>query len=176
MNRIQCYCRGCNEAFLVDDDQPYCPQCGELMTACTVDQTLALDETAFVDPDAPVPAADDLVTQLLGQEFDCYSVELFVGKGGMAHVFRARHKSLQRTCAIKILSPQLMGRDPNSLAMFLAEARAAASVVHPNIVTVHNIGQTERFHYIELGFATGESLQRMLRRAGRLPPGVAIES
>jgi serine/threonine-protein kinase len=138
------------------------------MTIGDLHPTEELEETAFFENPPEAEGTDGLVDRLVGREFDSYAIEAFVGKGGMAHVFRAQHKSLQRPCAIKVLSPQLLGRDPGFLDMFLAEARAAASVVHPNIVTVHNIGETEHLHYIELEYVAGHSLQHLAQQQGRL--------
>ncbi len=175
MSHIPCYCRGCNEAFTAEQASPYCPQCGQLMTVYEPDQTVDLNETAMLEDGGQSAGEDDLTLRLLGHEFDCYAIEAFLGKGGMAQVFRARHKNLQRPCAIKVLSPRLLGRDSGFLEMFLAEARAAASVVHPNIVTVHNIGQTEQLHYIELEYVAGKSLQHMVQERRRLVSGQATE-
>lgn len=171
------YCRGCNEQFVASEGSPYCPRCQQRMTALDVAPTMELAETACHDPAAAVEytarqagPACDLRQEFVGRTFNSYFIEDYVGKGGMAWVFRARHNSLQRPCAIKILSPELSRRSPDFLELFVAEARAAASVVHPHIVTVHNIGQTGDFHYIELEYVPGCSLQSVLQDAGRLTP------
>ncbi len=111
-----------------------------------------------------------LPQSFLGRSFEHYAVERFLGKGGMAWVFQARHQALERPCAIKILCPDLQQRAQNSVQMFLAEARAAASVVHPHIVTVHNIGQIDPYHFIELEYIAGRALQTILNQEGSLPP------
>ncbi|MBC8872523.1 MAG: protein kinase [Planctomycetes bacterium] len=158
------YCRGCNEEFTATDDDPRCPQCRQQMTACDEAPTLDLAETAAGTIEDNRPISTDISRHLVGRQFASYTIESFLGKGGMAWVFLARHNTLHRPCAIKVLSPELRSRDDSFLDMFIAEARAAASVIHPHIVTVHNIGQANSFHFIELEYVPGESLQHVVKR------------
>ena len=81
------------------------------------------------------PAVDDLVHSEIGQ----YWVEEIIGRGSMGRVYRATHMSLERPCALKIMSPGLLRRKPLIRDRFWAEARAVAGLVHPHIVTVHNL-------------------------------------
>ncbi len=175
MNTTVRYCRGCNEQFAAGDEEPLCPHCRQLMTECDAAPTMDMAETACCDPGAAPSRSADLRQQFVGRTFDAYTIETLVGRGGMAWVFRARHNSLQRPCAIKILCPELHERSRDFLELFIAEARAAASVVHPHIVTVHNIGQTGDYHYIELEYVPGRSLQSILKEANRLSPLLATE-
>ena len=163
------YCRGCNQRFTAADDELRCPQCGEPMSAGRASPTDELAETLTAPTPDASPDAEQFARALIGRCFDSYTIEAFVGKGGMAWVFRARHNTLERPCAIKVLSPALR-RSQAFLDMFLAEARAAASVVHPHIVTVHNIGQADANHYIELEYVDGPSLQWIVRTEGPLDP------
>jgi serine/threonine-protein kinase len=109
----------------------------------------------------PTPASsargDDL--GLEGERFGVYEIEAFAGRGGMARVYRARHSMLRRPCAVKVLSPELAIRAPEYVGLFLDEARAAAALVHPNVVTVHNIGLERGLRFIEMEFIDGSSLQ-----------------
>jgi serine/threonine-protein kinase len=87
----------------------------------------------------------------------------------MGQVFLAWHEHLQRKCALKLLLPQAT-RDPDFLQRFLQEGRAAASLVHPNIVTTHAIGGEKGVYFLEMEFVAGRSLQRLLAEDGRLEP------
>lgn len=111
----------------------------------------------------------DLARRLLGTQLAQYEFKSLLGQGGMASVFLAQHQTLQRPCAIKILSPELLRRQPESVERFLAEARSAASLVHPHVVTVHNIGQSRGYHFIELEYIPGKSLQALKEQTPRMP-------
>jgi len=168
------YCRGCNEPFSADANQGRCPQCGEVLTVHELAPTLDLDLTLSVEAADEARRVRDLSEQLVGKPFDSYTIESFLGKGGMAWVYRATHNTLYRPCAIKILATR-PGSGRDMVGLFLAEARAAASLVHPHIVTVHNIGQNGGFHYIELEYVPGQTLQQMVQAAGKLEAFPATE-
>jgi serine/threonine-protein kinase len=142
------------------------------MTVASEGLTLDLDETIQGDP-RPIhddDALPELAHRLVGTQLSLYRIEKFLGRGGMALVFQARHNMLHRHCAVKILRPELEKRSPHSVELFLREARAAASLVHPHVVAVHNIGDSDGLHYLEMEYVPGESLQRLLAsRPGFLP-------
>lgn len=139
------------------------------------DATREWSETVCEQHVPVVASAGDLAQAFVGRSFQHYQVERLLGRGGMAWVFQARHQALERPCAIKVLCPDLQQRTENSVQLFLAEARAAASVVHPHIVTVHHIGQVEPYHYIELEYIAGPALQTLLDQQGSLPALRATE-
>jgi serine/threonine-protein kinase len=171
----QRYCRACNESFAVADNEGRCPQCGLAMTGYDLTPTIDLEETALLTAPTVTDDRARLVELLIGRPFDNYTIDAFLGQGGMASVFRAVHNSLYRPCAIKILAPSQRNRDSDLVELFLAEARAAASVVHPHIVTVHNIGQAESLPFIEMEYVAGQTLQSMVQAAERLEPYQATE-
>src|SRR5215207_2237835 len=78
---------------------------------------------------------------LLGSSVGHYRIVAHLGGGGMGVVYRARDTRLEREVALKFLPPHL-GLDPKAKSRFLVEARAAAALDHPNICTVHEIGET----------------------------------
>lgn len=162
------YCLGCNQEFESVDLDARCPQCRENMTVPPVTPTSDLEQTLTLDPGAQL--VFDLRQQVIDRPFAGYDIESFLGKGGMAWVFLARHQALHRRCAIKILSPDLHDKDEQFLDLFVSEARTAASVVHPHIVTVHNIGEFNGNHFIELEFVAGNSLQELLLQESRMSP------
>lgn len=165
------FCTGCNEKFKVSAEDETCPQCGQTLVqadgATTQDYfdlqargTYAPGGTAKVD-------ADD---SLVGRHLGTYLIDAFLGKGGMARVYRAKHLMLERLCAIKVLNPELAARNADYIDMFLSEARAAASLVHPHVVTIHTIGRDEGMHYLEMEFVLGRSLQNLIDSQGPLDP------
>jgi serine/threonine protein kinase len=84
------------------------------------------------------------------------------GSGGMAVIYKATDLALGRTVAVKILRPSLTN-DPEFLKRFRQEARNVANLSHPNIVTVHDVGQHGNTHYIVMEYIDGEDLKRLVR-------------
>ncbi len=91
------------------------------------------------------------------------------GSGGMAVIYRAIDQALGRTVAVKILRPSLTS-DPAFLARFRNEARSVANLAHPNIVTVHDVGNDGPTHYIVMEFIEGQDLKKIIKAEGALPP------
>ncbi len=96
-----------------------------------------------------------------------------LGSGGMAEVFRARDLMLERYVAIKVLRADY-SRNDSFQARFRQEARAAANLSHPNIVTVHDFGLAEDQLFIVMEHIPGKDLKSLLRQRGRLPIQDAI--
>jgi hypothetical protein len=105
------------------------------------------------------------------REFGDYELLDEIGRGGMGVVYRARQLSLDRDVAIKFIADWFA--DPSAVARFLAEARAAARLMHPNIVPVHEVGSVDGMHYFSMPLIRGRSLASLLD-AGTLPPADAI--
>src|SRR5260370_26389279 len=95
-----------------------------------------------------------------------------LGTGGMAAVWRARDEVLGRDVAVKILSPQYAA-DPGFLARFDREARHAARLSHPRLVTVFDCGVDGTTPFIVMELVTGRTLRQVLDEAGMLPAGEA---
>ena len=103
-----------------------------------------------------------------------YRLESVVGQGGMAIVYRAEDTALGRPVAIKILREQFSA-DPEFLERFRREARAAASLSHPNIVAVYDVGRDGETNFIVMEYVEGEDLKELIRREGSLPPARLVE-
>jgi serine/threonine-protein kinase len=115
---------------------------------------------------------EDRLLALIGTDLHIYHLESLLGRGGMGWVFLARHRDLHRSCAVKILAPRLAQQDPDYVARFQNEGRAAAALVHPNIVTTHAIGTCGDLHFLEMEFVRGRSLQNRIAQ-GPLSPLLA---
>ena len=106
------------------------------------------------------------IGQVLGGRYRL--IEL-LGSGGMATIYRATDTGLGRDVALKLLRPEYL-RDPDFSARFRQEAQAAASLSHPNVVTVYDYGEDPSGPYIVMELVDGEDLATILRRSGTLPP------
>ena len=97
-----------------------------------------------------------------------------LGKGGMAYVHHAHDKNLQRDVAIKILRDSLI-EDTAFQARFLHEARAAANLAHPNIVTIYDFGYDNGRYFIVMEYVEGTDLKSFILRNNRLNPEEAVD-
>jgi serine/threonine-protein kinase len=129
-----------------------------------------LDETSAF---APEPSewdeaeCDDLVNSTLGQ----YRIVEEIGRGSMGRVFKSFHSGLGRICAVKVLSPTLVTKQPRVVDWFQGEARAIAGLIHPHIVTIHNLGWDRGYHYVEMEYVSGgQTLKEIVARKGALDP------
>jgi len=107
---------------------------------------------------------------LPGQVLNIYQCEKILGRGGMGVVYLARNTSLQRLCALKLLSPRRVENEIDYITRFENEARAAAALVHPNVVTTHAIGRSEDFHFLEMEYVPGNALQYEIETHGAIGP------
>ncbi|MER3522213.1 MAG: hypothetical protein C4317_08650 [Acidimicrobiia bacterium] len=96
-----------------------------------------------------------------------YEIENLIARGGMARVYRAKDLLLGRTVALKILNPEFAS-DPGFVERFRREARAAASLTHPNIVAVYDSDRDGDTYFLVMEFVDGKSLREILRADGRL--------
>ena len=111
------------------------------------------------------------VESLVGRRVGQYRVDKVLGRGTMAWVFKAKHLGLGRPCALKVMDPGLVASQPGLREQFWAEARAAANLLHPHVVTIHNLGSVQGLHYIEMEYIRGgQTLRESLVRDGPLEP------
>ena len=103
-----------------------------------------------------------------------YEILEEIGKGGFGIVYKARDTSLDRLVALKILHPQLTV-DSRFVENFKREARSLAKIAHPNVVTVHEIGELEGRLFITMRYLPGGSLADRLKKEGSLPLDEALK-
>ena len=102
-----------------------------------------------------------------------YALEVLVGSGGMADVYRAKDQLLERTVAVKILHQQYEN-DKEFIERFQREAKAAARITHPNIVNVYDVGIAEGRHYIVMEYVPGRTLKERIKEEGPVPAAEAL--
>lgn len=96
-----------------------------------------------------------------------------IGEGGMAIVYKAKCRLLNRYVAIKILRPEFT-KDEQFIANFRRESQAAAGLSHPNIVSVYDVGQEGNIHYIVMELVDGKTLSQLIEEKGRIDYKEAI--
>jgi serine/threonine protein kinase len=118
--------------------------------------------------------ADTTADPHLGRVVAGYRIEERIGRGGMGLVYRAEHINLRRRAAIKIIAPEL-AETSGFRERFNREARIAAALQHPNIVTVYDAGEEDGLLYLAMQYIEGSDLSSVLRSQGRLRPYRAID-
>jgi eukaryotic-like serine/threonine-protein kinase len=104
---------------------------------------------------------------------DRYRVLGKLGGGGMADVYLAEDTTLGRRVALKVLLQRFV-EDETFVERFRREAKAAAGLNHPNVVSIYDWGQIDHVYYIVMEYVEGETLKERIRRVGRLPAGEAV--
>ena len=130
-------------------------------------QTDPATDAACPPPQSPPPGPEEIA-----RFFPAFEILELLGRGGMGLVYKARQKSLNRLVALKILAPE-REKDPSFARRFAVEAETLAKLGHPNIVTVHDFGQTDGLFYLVMEFVDGVSLRQVLQ-SGRMAPREAL--
>lgn len=110
---------------------------------------------------------------LIGTEVAGHRIEELIGRGGSATVYLAEHLRLGRKVALKLLHPEL-SKDETFRERFIREAQAAATLHHPNIVTVFDAGEFEDLLYMSMLYVEGTDLSRLLKREGPMQADRAV--
>jgi len=142
------------------DEARFCRSCGAPLGAAIE----ALDTEAAPTREAPdVPAAVRLALQ------DGFDVLRPLGQGGMGAVYLARERALDRLVAVKVLRSDLSA-DSKGVERFLQEARVAARLRHPGIISIHAVGSRNGLHYFTMDYLDGRTLDAVVK--GESPPGL----
>src|SRR5947207_913959 len=111
---------------------------------------------------------------MIGERFGSYTVIDKSGEGGMGAVYLAVHPMIEGRVAVKVLLPELTGRE-DAMARFLAEAKATARLRHPAIVDIIDFGRHQSgYAFIIMEYLAGETLAGLIRRSGRLSPTMSV--
>ena len=138
----------------------FCPTCGLDLTAVTQ----GAGSGTSAQPAAPQDDAA-AVREALKDE---YELEKELGRGGMAIVFKARDKSLEREVAIKVL-PFSLSFDAEFVERFQREARTSAKLEHPNIIPIYRVGKSGRVIFFVMKFLRGKPLSNVIEARGAIP-------
>jgi serine/threonine protein kinase len=142
-----------------------------------VESLLAREEQAgsFLEPPAlPNPATFSACVAGVGRQLGPYRILSPLGAGGMGEVYRAHDSKLGRDVAIKTLPPEF-ARDPERLARFRREARALATLNHPNIAAIYGLEESDNVDCLVLELVEGETLAERIKRMGPLPVEKALD-
>ncbi len=163
-------CKGCGAQLGEESPEGLCPRCLLKVAMETQLPGGASGEGAAEPPEGPDALPDP---QRLSEYFPQLEILELLGQGGMGAVYKARQPGLDRVVALKILHGRGAG-DAGFAERFTREARALARLTHPNIVAVHEFGQTHGLHYLILEYVDGPDLRRV-ERSARLTPRQALE-
>jgi serine/threonine protein kinase len=168
------------------EPQRICPSCGnefsgavEFCPVCMLRQALAgvVESGESAAEDTVKPTTPEQATQrfehyglVMGE--DGTPVEL--GRGAMGITYKAFDVDLHCPVTLKVISERFLG-DESARLRFLREARAAASVRHPNVASVFHLGRTGQNYFYAMEFVEGETLENLIRRSGRLDVKLALE-
>src|SRR5262245_56449711 len=167
---MQVICQNCRSPCTVDDQAQVsisCPNCGcVILTKSSFGPRQTPGETPKGDDETGTQTvaspADQLIAASLPTGWGRYRIDLELGSGGYAHVYRGEDLVLGRTVALKIPRPSAF-RSSERLHRFLAEARTAGQLRHHGIVTVYDVGEfAPESYYIAMEYVDGQSLQQRI--------------
>ncbi len=168
------------------EPQRTCPSCGneisgamEFCPVCMLRKGLAGGIES-----GESSASEDAIKPTAGQSaqrFEHYELEqgedgkpLELGRGAMGVTYKAFDVDLHCSVTLKVISDRFLG-DQSARLRFLREARAAASVRHPNVASVFHLGRTSQNYFYAMEFVEGETLENLIKRSGRLEIKLALE-
>jgi len=148
------FCKRCGSE--VDKATQFCPTCGLDLRVTSPVQAIATGDVSEFD----------IVREALSDEYELLEE---LGRGGMAIVYRARDKHLEREVAVKVL-PFSLAFDAEFVERFTREARTAAQLEHPNIISIYRVGKNGRVIYFVMKFIRGGSLSKLMAERKKLGP------
>jgi serine/threonine protein kinase/Flp pilus assembly protein TadD len=158
-----------------------CPVCGTLFPddsescpVCALRGALGNEQSTSESPTEPTLSLSRL-------RFEHYQVltlddgtPLELGRGAMGVTYKALDVNLRCAVALKVINARFIG-DESARLRFVREARAAASVRHPNVASVFHLGKSGDSYFYAMEFVDGESLDKVIRRSNRLDPSTALK-
>ena len=164
-------------AVAIDSHISECEPCCETIVELSSDDTFAgllqeagrlpTDQTADHDNATAYSSSFDDIPQPLS-EHPRYEVLGLIGKGGMGDVYKARHRKMERTVALKVINRGLFQKT-EAIDRFHREVKAAAQLSHPNIVTAYDADHAGDFHFMVMEFVDGVDLSQTVKKRGALP-------
>src|SRR3954464_2589888 len=148
------FCSRCGSE--ITGKSKFCPSCGLDLMATTPVHAIATGVLQELD----------LVRESLAAEYEIIEE---LGRGGMAMVYRAKDRQLEREVAVKVL-PFSLAFDTEFVERFQREARTAAQLEHPNIIPIYRVGRSDRVIYFVMKFLRGGSLSGILGQRKKLTP------
>jgi serine/threonine protein kinase len=158
------FCPQCQQPLAPDSPEGLCPQC--LLHAA------AGPPPSGAGDGLPGDLTDIAAPSEVAQKLPQFEILELLGRGGMGVVYKARQVQLDRIVALKILPP-VDALSPDFVARFTREARALAKLNHPNIVAVHDFGESNGLYFIVMEYVDGANL-RQLQRTQKLSPAEAL--
>jgi serine/threonine-protein kinase len=145
-----------------------------LEQACAGDESLRAEVKALLAAHdrAGIEVENESIS-LVGQTVGHYVIESKIAEGGMGVVYRALDSRLDRSVAIKVLRPEVVG-EPERKRRFIQEARAASALNHPNIITIYEIDSTAGVDFIAMEFVGGRTLDQLIGDNGLSPKEALI--
>src|SRR5215469_5883712 len=168
-----------------EEDNRTCETCGselsgamEFCPVCMFRQALDAEaETAELYSEASAKPQSELVAQRL-EHYELVNGEdgkpIELGRGAMGVTYKAFDVDLRCPVTVKVINERYLG-DESARLRFLREARAAASVRHPNIASVLHLGRTGSSYFYAMEFVEGETLENLIKRSGQLEVKLALE-
>jgi len=128
---------------------------------------IVVGEASGADPDFIIPG------QLLAHR---YHIKAVLGGGGMGRVFRAHDLDLDEEVAIKVLSASVFAKRESTLQLLRKEIKVARAITHPNVVRVHDLGESGGLRFLTMEFVSGTTLRRLVDQRGHLElmPGLQV--
>lgn len=178
--------QNCLEIFEAAVQRPHNTRAALLKESCNGDEALRQKvelllkyhdkSDDFIDRPAFVAAPELLVDDpnaLIGQHLGCYRIDALLGMGGMGVVYLACDERLGRKVGLKLL-PQSLLAEEERWERLKREACTASALNHPNIMTIHEVGEVDSTHYIATEFIQGTTLRERMT-TGPIPPNEAVE-
>jgi serine/threonine protein kinase len=170
-------CPLCGTKYFAAADGGFCPVC--ILHGAAGGESAASGEPSSVSGAIDSPADTEGTSQV--RWFEHYEVMLDengrpieLDRGAMGVTYKALDVNLRRPVTLKVISERYLG-DESARLRFLREARAAASVRHPNVASVFHLGRTGKKYFYAMEFVEGETLEHLIKRSGHIDARLALE-